>query len=125
MSEMDEKAAERAHREEQRAAYMIAWRDRCIEKLRERVEGAEEEIALLLSLLFYALCHGAGAGTPSGSAGEQHSFSIDKKELSALMGAWRYTVENGEESYRVTFRPAVTGCDAGQTGSYVSTADQE
>ena len=38
-----------------RADYMIAWRDRYIERLQEQLAGREEENALVSALLFCAL----------------------------------------------------------------------
>ena len=38
-----------------RAAYMIAWRDRYIEKLEQIIEGRAQERQMLDCLLFYAL----------------------------------------------------------------------
>ena len=109
-------AADQKQKEE-RLAYMIAWRDRYIERLRERVEGREEEVTLLLSLLFYALCRGAGAdATPAGELGE-HTFSIEKKELAALRGARQYSVENSDSAYQATIRPRAGESSEGQAGS--------
>ena len=42
-----------------RAAYMIAWRDRYIERLQQRLTGREEENAMMSTLLFYGLFHAA------------------------------------------------------------------
>ena len=42
-----------------RAAYMIAWRDRHIEKQNALIKGYEEELSLMEALLAFALWQGA------------------------------------------------------------------
>jgi hypothetical protein len=42
-------------REVKRLEYMVAWRDRYIRTLEERLQGREEENLMMQALLFYAL----------------------------------------------------------------------
>ena len=83
-------------RDPQRAAYMLAWRDRYIRRLEETLAGREEERALLCALLQYALQKGAGASC---------EIAIDKAELKALLGGFTCAVEDGENAYTVRFLP--------------------
>ena len=97
-------------RDPQRAAYMIAWRDRYIERLEDTLKGREEERQLLCSLLYYALFSAADK-----QMGKPHEITIDKEELRALLGEWSCTVENGEKGYTVCFSPQEKVCrDAAQ-----------
>ena len=80
----------------ERTAYMIAWRDRYIQRLEEALAGREEERALLCSLLYGTLIKGA--------EGKQEAV-IDKAELKATLGRFACTVENGDTAYTVRFTP--------------------
>lgn len=95
-------------RDPQRAAYMLAWRDRYIERLEEMLSGHEEEQKLLCSLLYYALFSAADT-----QMGKPHEVVIDKEELRALMGEWSCTVENGEKGYTVRFSQQEKVCSDG------------
>ena len=77
-----------------RTAYMLAWRDRVIERLGEAVEGLEQECALLSSLLFCAL---------SGRAGGEGSVTLSKAEVSEALAKWVASVEGGADGYTVRF----------------------
>ena len=90
----------------QRAAYMVAWRDRYIARLEETLAGREEERSLLCALLQYALQKGAGKAA---------EISIDKAELKAMLGEVSCAVENGETAYTVRFSPKESEhCDAAE-----------
>lgn len=85
-----------------RAAYMIAWRDRYIERLQERLAGREEENAMLSTLLFYALCRTAEAD------GGERRAPIRVKEVAELLGKWSCHTESDGENYTVRFTPRLT-----------------
>ena len=86
--------------ESERMAYMIAWRDRHIERLQEIVEGYEQECALLEALLCFAL-QKAASEQEEGS----RVLEIPKAELKALLGKWECSTKNGESFYTLTFTP--------------------
>ena len=52
---MKEEKKDTVKEENARLAYMVAWRDRYIQKLEERVSGHEEANDILQALLFFAL----------------------------------------------------------------------
>ena len=88
-----------------RAAYMIAWRDRYIAKLEEIKRGHEEERRMLDCLLFYALF-----GMAKGEQGEeQREVLISREALQALLGAWRCRTEQVDGGYRVCFEAVGEG----------------
>ncbi len=82
-----------------RVAYMLSWRDRLIENLREQVRGHEELELLLEALLAFALFR-VSAPDP-----KEQSFvgQIPKEELRAVLGQWRCEVSEDNDNYRVTF----------------------
>ena len=87
-----------------RAAYMIAWRDRYIAKLEEINRGREEERKMLDCLLFYALF-----GMAKGAPGEGREVLISRESLRELLGAWRCRTEQVDGGYRVCFEAAREG----------------
>ena len=80
-----------------RAAYMIAWRDRRIKKLEEERAGYAEERLLLHALLFYALYGSAK------KEGKTRVATIKKADVTSLLSAWKCRTESGEGAYTVTF----------------------
>lgn len=80
-----------------RAAYMIAWRDRHIEKQKELIAGLEEELSLMEALLAFALWQKA-----SETQGKR-VLRIPKKEVSAVLAANECEVESDEETFVVRF----------------------
>ena len=88
--------------DEGRAAYMIAWRDRHIEKLEEGLSGYEEQARLTQALLAFALFH---AATPQdGTEGaDERVLEIPKAELSALLDAWECATQANDTCYLVRF----------------------
>ena len=101
-------------RDPRRAAYMIEWRDRCMEKLQEAIKGYEEERTLLGSLLFCALCRAAEV------KGENRfgELVLGKAEVASMIGRWHCEVQDGEDAYILRFSPrggrekGGEGCDA-------------
>ena len=82
-----------------RFAYMIAWRDRYIAALQERLAGWEEKDVLLCSLLHYALT--AMANAEDGR--NEYEVEIPKDELTKRLGEWECHAEDQSDSYRVCF----------------------
>lgn len=82
-----------------RAAYMIAWRDRHIEKQKEVIAGYEEQLALMEALLAFALLQRA-----SEEQGVRAVY-IPKKELSTWLSGYASEVESDEEGFTVRFLP--------------------
>lgn len=83
----------------ERAAYMIAWRDRHIEKQNELIKGYEENLSLMEALLALALWQRA-----SGSE-EERVARILKKELSDMLGKYTSEVQEEADAFLVKFRP--------------------
>ncbi len=131
MSDIQKIAGERKRlRDGDRAAYMIAWRDRYIQKMEEERAGYAEERALLHALLFFALF---GKSTPCGGAGEDpqmkkappdlggtsgngvpcgeapfsgaRTVKIEKEAVRALLSAWGCRTTDAGDAYTVTFEP--------------------
>ena len=92
---------EKAVQEKDRYAYMIAWRDRHIEKLQDRLAGREEVNQMLQTLLFYAL---ARVAEEQGNG--QRGIRIPKEEITAALGKWGCDTTDGGDHYLVTFREA-------------------
>ena len=82
-----------------RAAYMIAWRDRHIEKQNELIRGYEESLSLMEALLAFALWRDSTA------CGEARVARISKKELSEMLGRYASEVRAQEDEFLVSFRP--------------------
>ena len=100
-------------RDPDRAAYMIAWRDRYIESLQERLAGREEENGMLSALLFGALCHKA---KPRRNGERRVLISV--KEVAELLGRWSCHTESDGENYAVCFTPrALEGVNDAAKGS--------
>ncbi len=82
-----------------RAAYMIAWRDRYIESLQQRLAGREEENAMMSTLLFYGLFHAAAV------CEGKRCVRIPTQAVAELLGRWQcHTVSEGTD-YAVYFTP--------------------
>jgi len=91
-----------------RAAYMLAWRDRHIEKQRQIIEGYEQQLALMEALLAFALWQRAS------EEGAARVLSIPKRELSAMLSRYESEVENGEDAFTVRFFPKSEPQDGGE-----------
>ncbi|MBQ3483851.1 MAG: hypothetical protein IJA78_06750 [Clostridia bacterium] len=83
-----------------RHAYMLAWRDRMIEKQKQIIQGQGEQLALLESLLALALTRAARAADAENGVRE---IAIPKAELAAELGRWESAVRDGGTCYTVTF----------------------
>lgn len=83
-----------------RAAYMIAWRDRYIERLQERLAGREEENEMLSTLLFYGLF-----GLSKEQASGERAVLIPTAAVAELLGSWKCHAVCEGESYAVHFTP--------------------
>ncbi len=92
-----------------RLSYMVAWRDRYIQRLEERLAGREEENAMLQALLFYALVT-VGRRTEGGV-----EIPIPKQEVTRAIGCWRCDTTDGGEHYLVSFTPAERTAPTGDT----------
>lgn len=88
--------------DEGRAAYMIAWRDRHIEKLKESLTGYEEQARLTQALLAFTLFRAATPQDSTDGEGER-VLEIPKAELSALLDAWECATEASDACYLVRF----------------------
>ena len=82
-----------------RFAYMIAWRDKYIEALQERLAGWEEKDALFCSLLHYALFSAASADSEQ----DEREVLIDKREITKLLDAWVCQARDTGDAYCVRF----------------------
>ena len=91
-----------------RAAYMIAWRDRHIEKQNELIRGYEENLSLMEALLAFALWQGAA------QEGEQRVAHIPQRELSEMLGKYASEVQEGEGEFIVRFYPVQEPIDGGE-----------
>ena len=83
-----------------RHAYMLAWRDRMIEKQKEIIQGQGEQLALLEALLVLALTR---ATSESDAERGVREIEIPKAELAAELGCWESAVRDAGASYAVTF----------------------
>lgn len=81
-----------------KAAYMLAWRDRYIESLQERLAGREEENEMLSALLFCALFQ----RSTRCETGEREVL-IPTKLVTELLGKWQSHVISAGENYAVRF----------------------
>ncbi len=90
-----------------RAAYMIAWRDRHIEKQKEVIGAYEEKCTLLEALLSCALLEEAEE-----KEAQTRQAQILKASLAAALGKWQCRVENSAEAYVLTFVPQKEEDDA-------------
>ena len=97
----------------ERAAYMIAWRDRHIEQLKERIAAHEQQAQLMEALLAFALFR---AAEPSG-AQEARVLEIPKTALCELLGAWECETQARDAYYRVCFSRKEASTDAAQGAS--------
>ncbi|MBO5354462.1 MAG: hypothetical protein J6B09_00160 [Clostridia bacterium] len=82
-----------------RFAYMIAWRDRYIEALKQELAGWEEKDALLCSLLYCALARIASEGEEK-DGGE---VLIEKSEVTKLLGTFECHTSDTGDAYAVRF----------------------
>ncbi|MBQ8341152.1 MAG: hypothetical protein IJY22_02095 [Clostridia bacterium] len=81
-----------------RAAYMIAWRDRYIEDLQNRLAGREEENRMLSTLLFCTLLERA-----TEAADGQLRVLIPTATVAKLLGRWQCRSVSEGENYAVYF----------------------
>ena len=79
----------------ERTSYMIAWRDRLLEKQREIIVGYEQECKLLEVLLAFMLLRAADKKT--------HTLEIPKAELAAMLDTYACEASERDESYLVRF----------------------
>ncbi len=91
-----------------RAAYMIAWRDRHIEKQNALIKGYEEELSLMEALLAFALWQRAS------EEGNERIVRIPKKEVSEMLSRYASEVKDGEEEFVVCFRAAEVPMNGGE-----------
>ncbi len=91
-----------------RAAYMIAWRDRHIEKQKQVIAGYEEQLALMEALLAFALLQKAS------EEGAVRVVHIPKKELSEALASYTSEVDSDEDAFTVRFLPKTEGQDGGE-----------
>lgn len=108
---MEEKKEERRPdgvHDPDRAAYMIAWRDRHIEKQNELIKGYEEGLSLMEALLAFALLQNASE--------EQGVYiaRIPKAKVSEMLGKYQSEVVDGEEEFTVRFHPVQEPEDGGE-----------
>lgn len=116
-----EKTADAANENDQRRfAYMIAWRDRYIEALQERLAGWEEKDALLCSLLYCALARIASEGEKE----DEREVLIDKSEVTKLLGAFECHASDTGDAYTVRFTKKKE-CVQDNTQEIAQNADQE
>lgn len=94
-----------------RAAYMIAWRDRHIEKQKELIKGMEEELTLLEALLAFALFQKASEKDGA------RVLHIPKSEVRDMLAAHECEVTDGEEAFLVSFRPRTVSQDGEEQGA--------
>ncbi len=95
-----EKERELYKMEPERLAYMVAWRDRCIQALEERVQGMEEQKRLLEALLLCALTDSA-VQKEDGS----REIVLSREAVSEALHRWEPGAEPCEEGYRICFTP--------------------
>ena len=89
---------EKTSLDQERVAYMIAWRDKHIADQDALLRGYLEERQLLDALLFYALF-----SSSQGAKGEVRETVIPKEGLRELLDGWRCVVENGKDAYHLRF----------------------
>ena len=112
-----EKKAAAGLREEERRRfeYMIAWRERYIEKQRELLEGREEERELMLSLLSVMLDalagHGEGVSVEKRKA--EVEVRIGKQAVREALGRWRARCTESEEAFELLLVPAADSAEEG------------
>ena len=97
-----EKERELYKMEPARLAYMVAWRDRCIEALEERVQGMEEQMRLLEALLLCAL-----TGSATQCADGSREIVLSREAVSEALCCWESGAEPCEQGYRIRFTPVV------------------
>ena len=87
----------------ERTAYMLAWRDRHIEKQNELIRGYEESLSLMEALLAFALWQ----------TGEEENESrvahVPKKELEQMLHRYVSEVKEGDGEFLVCFSPVQDG----------------
>ena len=79
----------------ERFDYMIAWRDRYIERLHEKLAGRAEENALLAALLFCSL--------RGGDQSESQEVFIEAQQLRDALNVWECRTERRENGYLLHF----------------------
>ena len=90
-------------RDPERAAYMIAWRDRHIEKQNELIRGYEESLSLMEALLAFALWQ------KGEEENERRVVRIPKKELEQMLCRFVSEVKEGDGEFLVYFCPVQDG----------------
>ena len=104
-----EKERELYKKEPERLAYMVAWRDRYIESLEERVQGMEEQKQLLEALLLCALAERA-----SEIGDGRREVVLSREAVAEALHRHVCTAEPCEAGYRILFA-AVTEEEADGT----------
>lgn len=108
MEEKKKEARPEGLNDPDRAAYMIAWRDRHIEKQKQIIEGYEEELALAQALLAFALLQGAREEEGA------YVVRIPKAELRAALLGYEAEVEDGGDVFTVRFLAKTEPQDGGE-----------
>ena len=108
MEEKKKEARPEGLNDPDRAAYMIAWRDRHIEKQKQIIEGYEEELALAQALLAFALLQGAREEEGV------YVVRIPKAELRAALLSYEAEVEDGGDVFAVRFLNKTEPQDGGE-----------
>lgn len=85
-----------------RASYMIAWRDRHIEKQNEMIAGYEEQVSMMEALLAFALWKRAS------EMGAERTVIIPKEELKMALSQYTSEVQSDGEAFTVRFLPRKT-----------------
>ena len=103
---MKEEKKDTVKEENARLAYMVAWRDRYIQKLEERVSGHEEANDILQALLFFALMK---TGEPD-EAG-RITVRVPKAEITEALGKWQCDPSDGGDAYEIIFHRVQRSCE--------------
>ena len=91
-----------------RAAYMVAWRDRHIEKMEAYCKGLEGKCALLEALLACALQQF------SSPVEAGRSIKISREELKNTLNRWQTSTLLREDAFEVTFSEKEEESEAAQ-----------
>jgi len=94
-----------------RTAYMLAWRDRHIERLREMLEGYEEERRLLHALLH--LC----AERLAEETGDGRVLTIPREALAARLADEQLEVRRTDTDYLLCFHASQTVGESVEKGA--------
>jgi hypothetical protein len=90
---------------EARLAYMVAWRDRYIERLEEALQGREEEARINLSLLGFCLRELSlgGQHLKTEESDRQRMLHLPKDAVREALESCYAAVEQDEAEYRILF----------------------